>query len=205
MNRNKLFEIVLIYLAMAILFSACAAVPPPTYGVAPLQDGNVLHLFKGFAQWLVIDGDALVKTFYNQATDITVHTRPLLDGFAIACQKSESCDDIVAYFVNIRTYNDFKAWLIGAGGFTEIVRNLPTLPVIPMRTILTMFVVTPAGYQEGDTLHAWDVMPCMGPMCAEDELGNTYYPASWGLDTESDADGFAEESETWEVEIIEQP
>jgi hypothetical protein len=202
MNRNKLFEIVLIYLAMAILFSGCAAYQPTAYGVAPLQDGEVLNLYRGFSTWLATEGDAMVHTFYNANTGITVHTRAWMDGFAVACAKNDMCDDVVGYFVNIRTYKDFASWMTATGGFVEIARNLPSLPI---PTIFVMPVMLPAGYQEGDTLHAWELMPCLGSICVEDEMGNKFYPDSWGVDPESEADGFADESETWEVTTIELP
>jgi hypothetical protein len=194
--KRKYTEIALIYLfVFALVLSGCASIDPAS-SIAPLQDGNALHLFRGFAQWLVIDGDALVKSFYNPRTDITVYTRPLMDGFAIACQKSDSCDDIVAYFVNIKTYGDFKTWLVGPiGGFTEIVRNLPPLPNMPVPTLILMPVVIPK------PAHAWEY----NVFTYNPEFAGAMSDAPTGLDRWLyNLDEIVIDSEQgWTVEVIE--
>jgi len=195
--KNKVVEVVFIYLLFAIVLSACAAYQPTAYGQAPLQDGQVLNLYKGFATWLLTEGDMLVHSFYNPTTQITVHSRPLLDGWAIACSKSQACDDVVGYFTNIRTYKDFATWMTTSGGFYEVARNIPAMPI---PTLFIMPVVLPAGYQEGDTLHAWDIMPCVTSLlCSEYDNGRKVPNPEFFGDV---ANEFSDMSETWEVQVI---
>jgi hypothetical protein len=191
MNHRK-FEILFVYFALlSMLLSGCAAFQPTAYGVAPLQYGEVTNLYQGYATWLARDGDALVHTFHNATTGVTVYTRPLVDGWSIACENAKICSEIVGYFTNIHTYKDLHQWMLGAGGFTEVLRNLPPLPNTPMPTILFLpAVMVNPGVLESMSMQA-------AGFGVYDEAGN--YVGSRFSFTADGSDGFLDESVTWEM------
>src|SRR4030042_57314 len=138
MNKNKWFGIVIVYLLFAIVVPACSGyeVPIQVMQTAPLEEGEVYNMFQGTARWLANNGDILVKSFYNPNTGVLLHSRPLMDGYAVACENVHNWNTLVGYFTNIKTWNNLKEWLLGAGGFSQIAREL--IPQLRMPTIMVM-------------------------------------------------------------------
>lgn len=169
MNTRKRTELALVWaLALVLFLTGCVS---NLYGVAPIKDGEAYNLFEGTARWLTSGGDALVKTFINETTGVIVRARPLAGGWAIACRQGE-CPP-VGYLVNCKTWADFKIWLTGAGGFAEeIARNVPAISSMPVPTIF----VLPISIHKDSSGHVWESMPCLGPICAKSDAGQTYWP-----------------------------
>ena len=147
MSTNKKFEVVIIWVLMGVLVSGCVGVGQVAQ-VAPLKSGEVFNLYPGFTNWLSSQGDALVRIFFNPETEMAVFARPFEDGWAVAVTKGSSS---TGYLMSVETWNGFREWLMGAGGFVSMLRTMPivTMPVFVMPVIDT----TP--------VHAWDVMPWM--------------------------------------------
>ena len=192
--KHKLFEIVLVYVVLAMFTGACGAINVPA--AAPLVDGEVFNLYRGTAVWLATSEDIMIHTFYNAATGVTIHARAIADGWAIACERSQYCDDLVGYLVNVNTYNAFKAWALGSG-FVEVARNIPPLPGVAMPTILILpAIMVQPGVLEQMTMQA-------AGFGVYDDAGN--YVGSRFHFTPDASDGFVNESAQWEVQTVKLP
>ncbi len=134
MNR-KLIEVVLMYLfVFSLLLTGCCAGEQ----YAPITFGELYNIHQGLTKWLAQGGDNLTKWYYNPETNMSVFARPFMDGWAFAVQKG---DTAYGHLVNCDTWVSFRDWLTGAGGFAQMVRNLPNIANMP---VVLMPVIVPA-------------------------------------------------------------
>lgn len=102
-----------IWILFAILLSACAAAEPP------LQNGEVIGLFRGQANYIASTGQSPWTSVYQKVmTDgyvMTIWVRDLGNGVAFACQKSDICDEVTGYLLNRETMAAFVSWLQSSG------------------------------------------------------------------------------------------
>jgi hypothetical protein len=149
MNTYKKVEFALMYLVVfAMMLGGCVGEQ-----YAPINYGDLFVLHSGLTNWLCTSGDNLTKWYSNFETGMDVFARPYLDGWIFAVRKG---DTAYGHMVNNATWASFRDWLVGAGGFSQMLRQLPSVVNMP---IVVMPVMVPA---DGQVEHIWELFPWMG-------------------------------------------